>query len=85
MAVVGYVLLAFGLLNIGSNIASVVETLRTKKFVSLIPLIGGLFTFLGCLPTLGWKLGLVGFAIDPGFWICVTTLVFLARSQRGAE
>jgi hypothetical protein len=81
MAIVGYVLVGFGLLCIFCNIAILVAVLRTKKHISTVGPIGALLFLLGSLPTVGWKLGLLGFVIDPGWWSVCFALVHYARSR----
>ena len=78
------VLLAFGALNIIGNLGLVVRCCVIGKGASLVPLIGGVFAFAGCalLPMIGWHVGLLAVAIDPGCaWLAVWVIGVLWRSR----
>jgi hypothetical protein len=83
VTIVAWIVLAFGALNILGNLGLLVRCLATGKGGSLIPLLGGVFAFAGCalLPMIGWRLGLLAFAIDPGCaWLAVCAIVAVTRS-----
>jgi hypothetical protein len=84
--VIGCALLGLGGLLWVANWMIVVQCLRTRWHISLLPLFGGLFAFAGCasVPAIGWKLGLVALASDPGTLVVGAFLVHEAwRSVRG--
>ena len=62
------VLLGLGGLICVANWMIVVQWLWTRRHISMLPLVGGMFAAAGCalVPALGWKAGVVALAIDPG-------------------
>ena len=67
MMIGGIVLLALGALVTIGNLWIVVSWLRTRKHVSMIPLLGGPVACVGCglIPVIGWKLGVIALGVDP--------------------
>jgi len=75
MAIVGSILLAFGVLNIVGNLGLVVRCIATGKGASLVPLLGGVFAFAGCAILIGWRFGLLACVIDPGCaWLVICSV-----------
>ena len=86
MTVVGIVLLALGGFLVLGNWVCLAEAWRSRKHVSLIPFIGALLAFAGAalVPPIGWKLGLLAFALDPT-WSLWATYGTWWLARRGAR
>lgn len=87
MTIGGIVLLAFGALVTVCNLWIVVLLFRTRKHISMIPLLGGSLACVGCglIPALGWKLGLIALGVDPacGFtFLGLLTMPLWSRWKR---
>ena len=81
----GWILLGLGALAIAGYWAAV-ATSPPGHGVSSIPLVGGGLVFAGCalVPQIGWKLGLIAIAIDPGCWFPIALPIswLVDRSRR---
>lgn len=84
MTLLAAALLGFGALTALANWQMLVRARRTKRHTSLILLFGACFTFLGysLLPAIGWRLGLIAFAIDPGGWIVAWPIIWAVQRIR---
>jgi len=85
MTYVGYALLVVGGLHAFCNCTSVVEMRRSNRYASLVPVVGGVLLFAGAalVPAIGWKLGLLGFVVDPGcLFLILHCLFVVARAVR---
>ncbi|HEU5478290.1 MAG TPA: hypothetical protein VFU90_00585 [Candidatus Tumulicola sp.] len=73
---IGIVLLLVGALVTVGNCWTVMASIRMRKHVSMIPLLGGPVAFVGCglIPAIGWKLGSIALGVDPA---CGYTLLAL--------
>lgn len=81
VAIIGWILLAVGAFVSLANLALIVRWYVTRTGGSLIPLLGGTLAFVGCaLLPVGWRLGLIAFAIDPSCaWMCAWAVVAALR------
>jgi hypothetical protein len=70
--IIGCLLLAFGALLLLGHLSNVIYLLvrRPEHGCSFLPPFGAPLAFLGatCIPCIGWKLGLVAFALEPLHW-----------------
>ncbi|MGE3457011.1 MAG: hypothetical protein AB7O24_18010 [Kofleriaceae bacterium] len=68
LIVAGWILLAFGALLSTLTWVCVVNRYMAGSGSSVVPLFGGVFGFVGCalVPAIGWKLGVLAIAVDPG-------------------
>lgn len=87
--VAGCALLGLGGVFLLANWMVLVECLRKRGHISMIPL-GGPLAFAGCavVPAIGWRLGLVSLALDPWMvamaaWPIVATAQLVWRRVRG--
>ena len=64
--IVAWICLAFGALVAAGNIGCLVTSYRTRRHISMIPVLGGPIAFGACvvLP-IGWQLGLIALVVDP--------------------
>ena len=85
VTVVGYLLLVLGGVATLGNWSIIVWAIiaRPARSSSLVPIVGGLFGFVGCalIPALGWKLGVLAFALDPCTWLLLAWPVLALRSR----
>ncbi|MBR6018752.1 MAG: hypothetical protein IK055_00875 [Lachnospiraceae bacterium] len=83
-----YIVLAIpGVFLFVMNWAAFIHNMRGKKFVSGIPLFGGLWIAVVCLISPCKWLALIGLA-DPGIWLLIAALVreyFPRRKQNDPE
>ncbi len=83
--IVGYVLLVLGGIGMLCNWSIIVTAVITRppRGGSLVPIVGGLFAFVGCalIPALGWKLGLLALVLDPFTWLMLAWPVLALRSR----
>lgn len=84
LQIVFWVVFALGVLLITMNWWCLIASVRTKRHISMVPPLGAVLAFVASteLP-IGWKLGALAFAIDPGFLSMVASFGWmLVRRER---
>lgn len=78
MYVLSSILLLAGALCALGNWIGTVQWYTRQRRTSLIPLIGGLLGFMGCVvyPNLPWTWGFLALALDP-WWLSLTGIPYL--------
>jgi hypothetical protein len=71
MSLLAYTLLALGAIITMANWGAVLRWRLHGKRTSLVPFVGGLLGFLGCVfhPSIPWVWGFVAFIVDPGAFV----------------